>query len=68
MIIGKRKGVVLTPGTIYPALKRLRRQKLVKYRRDGRKKLYFLTPSGLKELKALYNMLGGLFHGLRSKI
>src|SRR4030065_2711296 len=41
--IGERKNRSLTPGTIYPALKRLRRKKLLVYRRRGRKKVYFLT-------------------------
>ncbi|HGJ65638.1 TPA: PadR family transcriptional regulator [bacterium] len=35
-LIGERKGTNLTPGTIYPALKRLRRQKLIHYKKNGR--------------------------------
>jgi DNA-binding PadR family transcriptional regulator len=66
--IGERRGSVLTPGTIYPALKRLRRQKLIKYTREGRKKKYFLTSDGRKELKLLYNVFKGLFYGLKSKM
>ena len=38
--IGKRKGGALTAGTIYPALKKLRKHKLIRYSRDGRKKIY----------------------------
>ena len=67
-IIGERKSSTLTPGTIYPALKRLRRQKLVSYRRIGRKKVYSLTDLGKKELKALYSVFGEFFTGLKSKI
>lgn len=66
--IGERRNTVLTPGTIYPALKRLRRQKLIKYSRDGRKKCYFLTDQGKKELKALYKVFGEFFNGLKTKI
>jgi len=67
-VIGGRKNIVLTPGTIYPALKRLRRQKLVLYRKKGRKKVYFLTDLGKRELKALYFVFSELFSGLKKKI
>ncbi len=48
-IIGKKKSSKLTPGTIYPALKNLRRTKLVTFKQEGRKKFYRLTPSGNTE-------------------
>ena len=48
-IIGRKKGRKLTPGTIYPALKYLRKNKLVQHKKDGRKKLYTLTFTGEKE-------------------
>jgi DNA-binding PadR family transcriptional regulator len=67
-IVGGRKNTTLTPGTIYPALKRLRRQKLIQYRRKGRKKVYYLTDHGKKELKALYAVFSEFFSGLKSKI
>lgn len=67
-LIGERRSGTLTPGTIYPALKRLRRQKLVQYRRKGRKKVYFLTDKGKFEIKALYFVFGDLFYGLKKKI
>lgn len=67
--IGERKGTaLLTPGTIYPALKELREKKLVIYVEDGRKKVYSLTPSGKKELNGLYGEFSRLFRGLRHKI
>lgn len=66
--IGGRKNIVLTPGTIYPALKRLRRQKLILYRRKGRKKIYFLTDPGKRELKALYFVFSEFFSGLKKKM
>jgi len=66
-IIGGRKTATLTPGTIYPALKRLRRQKLVQYRRNGRKKVYYLTDQGKKELKALYSVFAKFFVGFKNK-
>jgi len=68
LAIGERRNTVLTPGTIYPALKRLRRQKLIFYRRNGRKKVYVLTDLGKKELKALYVVFADFFSGLKTKI
>ena len=67
-IIGERKGSTLTPGTIYPALKRLRRQKLIKYTRNGRKKLYYLTYKGKFELNALYNTFKAMFLGFKGRL
>ncbi len=65
-IIGQKKGSKLTPGTIYPALKFLRKEKLVQQKRDGRKKLYFLTPEGEAEyavfkrhFKKMFNTIFG---------
>lgn len=66
--IGARKGETLTPGTIYPALKKLREYKLVTFSQDGRKKTYKLTAAGKKELQALYKLFGRYFKGLRKKI
>ncbi|MBU0471779.1 MAG: helix-turn-helix transcriptional regulator [Nanoarchaeota archaeon] len=63
--IGRRKGAMLTPGTIYPALKVLRKKKLVKYRRFGRKKVYQLTPEGEKEMELLYKLFSNYFYGLK---
>lgn len=63
--IGRRKGAMLTPGTIYPALKKLRQKKLVKFRRFGRKKVYQLTPDGEKELEWLYKLFSNYFYGLK---
>lgn len=68
VLIGERKGSKLTAGTIYPALKRLRKMKLISYSRKGRKKYYLLTDKGKKEVKKLYNLFGRYFKGLRSKI
>jgi DNA-binding PadR family transcriptional regulator len=66
--IGKRKKDKLTPGTIYPTLKKLRRLKLVKYKKKGRKKVYHLTEKGEKELKKLYKVLKQYFKGIKTKI
>lgn len=66
--IGDRRGANLTPGTIYPALKRLRRQKLIQYKRNGRKKVYSLTINGTRELKALYRLFEDMFYGLKSRL
>lgn len=66
--IGRRRGGVLTPGTIYPALKELRKRKLVRFKRDGRKKYYYLRPEGENELERLYGLFTQYFWGLKSII
>ena len=68
LIIGQRKKDKLTPGTIYPTLKRLRKLKLLKIKRDGRKKNYYLTDEGKNELKKLYKVLKYYFKGIKGKI
>ena len=66
--IGARRGSKLTPGTIYPALERLRNQKLVSRRREGRNKYYKLTTLGEDELQQQYLLFGQYFKGLKSKM
>ena len=66
--IGRRKGSVLTPGTIYPALKKLYKMKLIKFKRDGRKKRYELSDSGKVELGSLYKKFSNYFYGLKQHI
>ena len=41
-----RKGSRPNPGTLYPALSELEKSGLVETRREGRKKVYFLTEEG----------------------
>ncbi|MBI4447832.1 PadR family transcriptional regulator [Candidatus Woesearchaeota archaeon] len=62
--IGLKKGSKLTPGTIYPALKFLRKKKLIQHKRCGRKKCYTLTENGVKE----YNILKKTFKKIFSKL
>jgi PadR family transcriptional regulator, regulatory protein PadR len=66
--IGKRRGVVLTPGTIYPALIELRKRKVIKFSQDGRKKFYYLTEEGKNLLEEQYNMFSNYFWGLKGII
>lgn len=66
--IGKRKGSQLTPGTIYPTLKHLRKLKLIKFKRDGRKKYYTLQDAGIEELERQYNLFAKYFWGLKGII
>ncbi|MBI3035834.1 helix-turn-helix transcriptional regulator [Candidatus Woesearchaeota archaeon] len=40
-------------GSIYPLLERLLREKLVEFKEDGRKKVYFLTNEGKKYLNII---------------
>ncbi len=67
LLIGMRNGSKLTPGTIYPALKFLRRKKLVSLKRSGRKKHYSLTPEGKKEYFATKKNFLGMFGGIFKK-
>lgn len=68
LMIGQRKKDKLTPGTIYPTLKKLRKFKLLKFKRDGRKKMYYLTDEGKAELEKLYKTLKHYFKGVKGKI
>lgn len=63
--IGLRRGKPLTPGTIYPTLKRLKKLRLITSKRYGRKKVYRLTKQGRSELKRLYKVFGLYFAGLK---
>jgi len=60
-IIGSKKGNKLTPGTIYPALKYLRENKLIKYKQVGRKKNYTLTKKGNEEYKIIKRIFKKMF-------
>lgn len=64
MNIGSVKGAKLTPGTIYPALKKLRKNKLVTYKKDGRKKVYDLTKRGEKEYIITRRIVKKIFRGV----
>ncbi|MCD4666418.1 winged helix-turn-helix domain-containing protein [archaeon] len=62
--IGNKKYGKLTPGTIYPALKFLRENKLIIFRQDGRKKIYKLTKKGEREYKIARRMFKKMFKEL----
>jgi DNA-binding PadR family transcriptional regulator len=67
--LGDRKGGgILTPGTIYPALKELHRKKLITFRTVGREKFWRLRKEGEAELELLYKDFSTLFKGLRHKV
>tara|TARA_Y100000310_G_scaffold313633_1_gene362196 strand:+ start:408 stop:722 length:315 start_codon:yes stop_codon:yes gene_type:complete len=67
VIIGERKGSKLTPGTIYPALKFLRKKKLVKHRKFGRKKIYTITEFGEQEYDIMHENFTEIFKGVIKK-
>lgn len=48
--IALRRGTKPTPGTIYPALKVLKNDKLIRGKKDGRQIVYTLTVKGKKGL------------------
>lgn len=47
----KRKGDRPSPGTIYPALKELKKEGLIQEKKEGRTIAYQLTLAGMKVLK-----------------
>ncbi len=51
----KRKGCKPSPGTIYPALKQLKENKLIKEKREGKTITYSLTDIGKKEFASAKN-------------
>jgi len=61
----KRKGERPSPGTIYPALKQLREDRLISEKKDGKNIRYVLTEKGidgLKDAKAQFcRTFGGVF-------
>ena len=63
--IGGKKGSKLTPGTIYPSLKYLRKHKLVTRKRSGRKKNYNLTDKGKEEYKIFRRNFIRIFKEIR---
>ncbi len=63
-IIGENKNEKLSPGTIYPALKFLKKKKLIIHKRIGRKKIYSLTKQGEKELLSAKKTFRKMFEKL----
>jgi len=66
-IIGVKKSGKLTPGTIYPALKFLRENRLVKLKQKGRNKIYSLTKKGEKEYKIFKKIFRNMFKDILKK-
>ena len=50
-MLGKMRGTKPTPGTIYPALRELRKHRLIDVKKEGRTTSYSLTEKGVKELR-----------------
>ncbi|MBE0511618.1 PadR family transcriptional regulator [Candidatus Bathyarchaeota archaeon] len=49
--IGKRRGTKPNPGTIYPALKELKKRGLIKSKKEGRVTNYHITEEGRKGIQ-----------------
>ena len=49
--IGKRRGTKPNPGTIYPALKELKKRGLIKPKKEGRVTNYHITEEGRKGIQ-----------------
>jgi len=61
----KRRDSLPSPGTIYPALKELRNNELIKV---DEKKYYSLTPKGEKELKKSCKLFFKIFHDMEEML
>jgi DNA-binding PadR family transcriptional regulator len=49
--IGKRRGTKPNPGTIYPALRELRKRGLIESKKEGRITIYRITEKGRKGIR-----------------
>jgi PadR family transcriptional regulator, regulatory protein PadR len=57
----KRKGRKPTPGTLYPALKELKRRGMIKSERKGKTVFYSITPRGTAGLDSSCNAICAMF-------
>ena len=63
--IHQRKGSKLSPGTIYPALKSLRKKGYLQIaRKVDKEKIYDLTSDGKNELNSAKNLFKEIFHDI----
>ncbi len=62
--IGKRKGSVPSPGTIYPALKHLKEFGLIKEKKAGKNISYSLTDDGKRALRIAKEQFVKTFMGI----
>jgi DNA-binding PadR family transcriptional regulator len=60
----KRRGDKPSPGTIYPALKYLREEKLIAEKKSANEAIYSITPKGKKDLAAAKRIFSSTFRGL----
>jgi len=49
--IGKRRGIKPNPGTIYPALKELKKRGLIKSKKEGKVTNYSITETGKRGIQ-----------------
>lgn len=64
--LAKRKGDMPSPGTLYPALRMLNRQGLIKEKKSGKIVIYSLTPVGRKVLSIAKKKFVKIFMGVFS--
>ena len=60
----KRRGNRPSPGTIYPALKYLRENNLIKEHKDGKEIKYTITENGKRGLKKAKGQFMKIFGGV----
>ena len=64
--IEKRKGDKPSPGTIYPALRMLNKEGLIKEKKSGKTIIYSLTPVGRRVLDVAKKRFARTFFGVSS--
>lgn len=62
--LGKRKGGRPSPGTIYPALRMLNNEGLIKELKSGKTVVYSLTPTGRRVLDVAKKRFVKIFMGI----
>lgn len=62
--IGKRKEHKPSPGTIYPALKSLKAQKLIKEKKEGKERIYSLSAEGKASFLLSKKVFNKTFRGI----
>lgn len=62
--LGKRKGEKPSPGTIYPALRMLNKEGLIKEKKTGKTITYGLTPVGRRVLEIAKKRFVRIFIGV----
>jgi DNA-binding PadR family transcriptional regulator len=65
--LGKRRDDAPSPGTLYPALNKLKEEGLVSKQRDDKRMIYSITPKGIKDLDLAISYFKGVYGEILQK-